>query len=38
MFLACLATPDARVPRGPWAFLVFLEPAERKELGACLEN
>lgn len=38
MFPGCLATPDARVPRGPWDFLVFLEPAERRELGACPEK
>lgn len=33
--LACLATPDARVPRAPWDFLVFLEPVERREPGGC---
>lgn len=38
MFLVCLATPDARVPRDLWVFLVFLEPVERRELGACLGN
>lgn len=38
VFLVCLATPDARVPRDPWAFLVFLEPVERREPGACLGN
>lgn len=38
MFLVCPATLDARVPRGLWDFLVFLEPVERREPGACLGN
>lgn len=38
VFPVCLATPDARVPRGPWDFLVFLEPVERREPGACQGN
>lgn len=35
VFLACLATLDARVPRDPWVFLVFPEPVGRKEPEAC---
>lgn len=36
VFLGCLATLDARVPRGLWDFLAFLAPVERREPGACL--
>lgn len=38
VFLVCLATPDARAPRGRWDFRVFLEPVERREPGACQGN
>lgn len=38
MFLVCPATLDARVPRGPWDFLVFPAPVERREPGACRGN
>lgn len=38
MFLVCLAILDARAPRDLWVSLVFLEPVERTELGACLGN
>lgn len=38
VFPVCLATPDARVPRGPWDFLVSLEPVVRREPGASRGN